>query len=81
MRALIIGLLVVCAAPGCKDGQFHMPEMNEVREAVGAKAETSEEGTSIGEVTSSTAGDAKEGLDEKFGSEDDAADADASDTD
>ncbi|MFG0317224.1 MAG: hypothetical protein ACF8XB_08130 [Planctomycetota bacterium JB042] len=57
-----VGLAVVVVAGslvGCE-----APEMNKVREAFGAKAEASEEGKTLGEVSSETAGDAKEGIDE-----------------
>lgn len=65
-----VNLLVVavaCSLPACQDGQFRLPEMNEVRTAFGAESEASEEGKSMGEVASSTGGDAKDGLDERFG--------------
>lgn len=56
---VVLVALVAGALAGCE-----APQMNEIREAFGAKSETSEEGKTLGDVSKETAGDAKEGIDE-----------------
>jgi len=77
MRA---GIVVAAVVMGSSLVGCNMSDVNKVREAFGAKAETSEEGKTLGDVTSETAGDAKDGIDEKIEElEEEEVEAEASD--